>query len=136
MKDDATMTADRIAELTEWIEDIRFKLAISPDHPIGSQLPGALAELAELEAKQNHPTNNTGATMTDNINPADLDGTISVAEAAARLNVSGQTIRNWIRAGRLTRIQSGKTFRVIAAELGGLIEMRRETRVTEPLEVR
>jgi len=70
------------------------------------------------------------------INPADLDGTISVTEAAARLNVTGQTIRNWIRAGRLTRIQSGKTFRVIAAELGGLIEMRRETRVTEPLEVR
>jgi excisionase family DNA binding protein len=72
----------------------------------------------------------------NNTNPADLDGTISVTEAAARLNVTGQTIRNWIRSGRLTKIQSGKSFRVIAVELNGLIEMRRETRITEPLEVR
>jgi len=128
--------ADRIAELTEYIEDIRFKLSISPDHPIGSQLPGAVAELKQLQSMQTHPTNTEQTHMNNHINPADLDGTISVAEAAARLNVTGQTIRNWIRSGRLTKIQSGKSFRVIAAELGGLLEMRRETRVVEPLEVR
>ena len=129
--------ADRIAELTEYIEDIRFKLAISPDHPIGSQLPGAVAELEQLKSMQHHPTNTEATPVEHNtINPADLDGTISVTEAAARLNVTGQTIRNWIRSGRLTKIQSGKSFRVIAAELNGLIEMRRETRITESLEVR
>ncbi len=129
--------ADQIAELTEWIEDIRFKLAISPDHPIGSQLPGAEAELAELVARSNHPTNNTGAnTMQDTRTVDTVDTLISVTEAAARLNVTGQTVRNWVRAGRLTRIQHGNTFRINPAELVGLEAMRRETRVIESVETR
>ncbi|NCV26966.1 MAG: hypothetical protein EBW58_12300, partial [Betaproteobacteria bacterium] len=50
-------TADRIAELEQYIVDIKFKLSISPDHPIRSQLAGAEAELVELVERYNHPVN-------------------------------------------------------------------------------
>jgi excisionase family DNA binding protein len=137
-------TADRIAELLNYIEDIKFKLSISPDHPIGSQLPGAEAELAELVARYNHPTNQwirdndrsetgttgtTGTTVPDGV-------TISVTEAAARLDVTPQTIRNWVRAGRLTHITYGKSFRIVPSELFALQAMRRETRVVDAPEQR
>lgn len=138
-------TADRIAELEQYIVDIKFKLSISPDHPIGSQLPGAEAELAELVARYNHPTNQwirdndrseigtTGTTGTT----SGTDGvTISVTEAAARLDVTPQTIRNWVRAGRLTHITYGKSFRIVPSELEGLQAMRRETRVIDAPEQR
>jgi excisionase family DNA binding protein len=137
-------TADRIAELEQYIVDIKFKLSISPDHPIGSQLAGAEAELAELVARYNHPTNQwirdndhsetattgtTGTTVPDG-------ATISVTEAAARLDVTPQTIRNWVRAGRLTHVTYGKSFRIVPSELDGLQAMRRETRVIDAPEQR
>jgi excisionase family DNA binding protein len=135
-------TAERIEELIEWIEDIKFKLAISPDHPIRSQLAGAEAELAELVARYNHPTNQcirdndhseTGTSGTT----GDTTGvTISVTEAAARLDVTPQTIRNWVRAGRLTHVTYGKSFRIVPSELEGLQAMRRETRVIDAPEQR
>lgn len=128
--------ADQIAELEQYIVDIKFKLSISPDHPIGSQLPVAEAELAELIARSNHPTNTERTTMQDTRTVDTVDTLISVTEAAARLNVTGQTIRNWVRAGRLTRIQHGNTFRINPAELVGLEAMRRETRVIESVETR
>ena len=135
---------DRIAELLNYIEDIKFKLSISPDHPIRSQLAGAEAELAELVARSNHPTNQcirdndhsesgtagtTGTTVPDGV-------TISVTEAAARLDVTPQTIRNWVRAGRLTHVTYGKSFRIVPSELEGLQAMRRETRVIDAPEQR
>jgi len=134
-------TADRIAELLNYIEDIKFKLSISPDHPIRSQLAGAEAELAELVERYNHPTNQwirdndrseigtTGTTVPDGV-------TISVTEAAARLDVTPQTIRNWVRAGRLTHVTYGKSFRIVPSELEGLQAMRRETRVVDAPEQR
>ena len=134
-------TADRIAELEQYIVDIKFKLSISPDHPIRSQLAGAEAELAELVARYNHPTNQwirdndhseTGTTGTSGADVA----TISVTEAAARLDVTPQTIRNWVRAGRLTHITYGKSFRIVPSELEGLQAMRRETRVINAPEQR
>lgn len=129
-------TADRIAELEQYIVDIKFKLSMSPDHPIGSQLPGAEAELVELVARFNHPTNQW---IRDN-DRSEIRGTsgttISVIEAAARLNVTPQTIRNWVRAGRLTHITAGKSFRILPSELEGLQAMRRETRVIESVETR
>jgi len=125
--------ADRIAELEQYIVDIKFKLSISPDHPIRSQLPGAEAELVELVSRYNHPTNHetgtTGTSGTDGV-------TISVTEAAARLDVTPQTIRNWVRAGRLTHITYGKSFRIVPSELDGLEAMRRETRVVDAPEQR
>jgi len=136
-------TSDRIAELEQYIVDIKFKLSISPDHPIRSQLPGAEAELAELVARYNHPTNTEDHTMQDT-RSADTAGgttdttgtTISVTEAAARLNVTPQTIRNYVRAGRLTHITYGKSFRIVPSELEGLQAMRRETRVIDAPEQR
>lgn len=128
--------SDRIAELEQYIIDIKFKLSISPDHPIGSQLPGAEAELAELQSRAAHPTNMERTTMQDTRTVDTFDTLISVTEAAARLNVTSQTIRNWVRAGRLTRIQTGKTFRIDPAELVGLEAMRRETRIVESVETR
>jgi hypothetical protein len=135
-------TAERIAELEQYIVDIKFKLSMSPDHPIRSQLPGAEAELAELVARYNHPTNQwirdndhseTGTSGTT----SGADGvTISVTEAAARLDVTPQTIRNWVRAGRLTHITYGKSFRIVPSELDGLQAMRRETRVIDAPEQR
>jgi len=129
-------TADRIAELEQYIVDIKFKLSISPDHPIGSQLPGAEAELVELVERFNHPTNQWIRDNDRSETGTTSDTTISVTEAAARLNVTPQTIRNWVRAGRLTRNQTGKTFRIDPAELAGLESMRRETRVIESVETR
>jgi hypothetical protein len=136
-------TADRIAELEQYIVDIKFKLSISPDHPIRSQLAGAEAELAELVARYNHPTNkwirdndhsDTGGTSGTT---SGADGvTISVTEAAARLDVTPQTIRNWVRAGRLTHITYGKSFRIVPSELFKLQAMRRETRVIDAPEQR
>jgi excisionase family DNA binding protein len=134
-------TTDRIAELEQYIVDIKFKLSISPDHPIRSQLAGAEAELVELVSRSNHPTNTdrdndhseTGTTGTT----SDTTGvTISVTEAAARLDVTPQTIRNWVRAGRLTHVTYGKSFRIVPSELDGLQEMRRETRVVDAPEQR
>jgi len=136
--------ADRIAELEQYIVDIKFKLSISPDHPIRSQLPGAEAELAELVARYNHPTNQwirdndhseTGTSGTSGTSGAD-GVTISVTEAAARLDVTPQTIRNWVRAGRLTHVTYGKSFRIVPSELDGLQAMRRETRVIDAPEQR
>jgi excisionase family DNA binding protein len=135
-------TKDRIAELEQYIVDIKFKLSISPDHPIRSQLPGAEAELAELVAQYNHPTNQwirdnerseigtTGGTT------GTTGTTISVTEAAALLDVTPQTIRNWVRAGRLTHITYGKSFRIVPSELFALQAMRRETRVMDAPEQR
>jgi len=126
--------ADRIAELEQYIVDIKFKLSISPDHPIRSQLPGAEAELVELVSRYNHPTNHeTGTTGTTG---GTSGVTISVTEAAARLDVTPQTIRNWVRAGRLTHITYGKSFRIVPSELDGLEAMRRETRVVDAPEQR
>jgi excisionase family DNA binding protein len=138
-------TADRIAELLNYIEDIKFKLSISPDHPIRSQLAGAEAELAELVARYNHPTNQwirdndhseTGTTGTSGTTSGTTGVTISVTEAAARLDVTPQTIRNWVRAGRLTHVTYGKSFRIVPSELDGLQAMRRETRVIDAPEQR
>jgi len=134
-------TADRIAELEQYIIDIKFKLSISPDHPIGSQLAGAEAELAELVARSNHPTNqwirDNDHSETGTSGTSGTDGvTISVTEAAARLDVTPQTIRNWVRAGRLTHISHGKSFRIVPSELDGLQAMRRETRVIDAPEQR
>jgi len=138
-------TEERIEELIEWIGDIKFKLAISPDHPIGSQLPGAEAELAELVARYNHPTNQwirdndrseIGTTGTSGTTSSTDVVTISVTEAAARLDVTPQTIRNWVRAGRLTHITYGKSFRIVPSELEGLQAIRRETRVIDAPEQR
>lgn len=146
--DDMT-TANRIAELEQYIVDIKFKLSMSPDHPIRSQLPGAEAELAELVARYNHPTNqwirendhsDTGTSGTSGTTSGATSGadilTISVTEAAARLDVTPQTIRNWVRAGRLTHITYGKSFRIVPSELEGLQAMRRETRVIDAPEQR
>jgi len=138
-------TADRIAELEQYIIDIKFKLSISPDHPIRAQLPGAEAELVELVARYNHPTNQwirdndhseTGTTGTSGTTSGTTGVTISVTEAAARLDVTPQTIRNWVRAGRLTHVTYGKSFRIVPSELDGLQAMRRETRVIESVETR
>jgi excisionase family DNA binding protein len=138
-------TADRIAELEQYIIDIKFKLSMSPDHPIRSQLAGAEAELAELVARYNHPTNQwirdndhseTATTGTSGTTSGTTGVTISVTEAAARLDVTPQTIRNWVRAGRLTHVTYGKSFRIVPSELDGLQAMRRETRVIESVETR
>jgi len=137
--------SDRIAELEQYIVDIKFKLSISPDHPIRSQLPGAEAELAELVARYDHPTNQwirdndrseIGTTGTSSTTSGTDGVTISVTEAAARLDVTPQTIRNWLRAGRLTHITYGKSFRIVPSELEGLQAMRRETRVIDAPEQR
>jgi excisionase family DNA binding protein len=137
-------TADRIAELEQYIVDIKFKLSMSPDHPIRSQLAGAEAELAALVARYNHPTkqwirdndrSETGTRGTSGTSGAD-GVTISVTEAAARLDVTPQTIRNWVRARRLTQITYGKSFRIVPSELEGLQAMRRETRVIDAPEQR
>jgi len=129
-------TADRIAELEQYIVDIKFKLSISPDHPIGSQLPGAEAELVELVERLNHPTNQWIRDNDRSETGTTSGTTISVIEAAARLNVTPQTIRNWVRAGRLTHITVGKSFRIVPSELEGLQAMRRETRIIESVETR
>ena len=126
---------DRIAELLNYIEDIKFKLSISPDHPIRSQLAGAEAELAELVARYNHPTNQW-IRDNDHSETGTTGVTISVTEAAARLDVTPQTIRNWVRAGRLTHVTYGKSFRIVPSELDGLQSMRRETRVIDAPEQR
>jgi excisionase family DNA binding protein len=128
--------ADRIAELEQYIVDIKFKLSISPDHPIGSQLPGAEAELVELVERLNHPTNQWIRDNDRSETGTTSGTTISVIEAAARLNVTPQTIRNWVRAGRLTHITVGKSFRIVPSELEGLQAMRRETRIIESVETR
>jgi excisionase family DNA binding protein len=87
-------------------------------------------------SRHNHPTNQW-IRDNDRTETGTTGGTtISVTEAAARLNVTSQTIRNWVRAGRLTRNQTGKTFRIDPAELVGLEAMRRETRVIESVETR
>jgi excisionase family DNA binding protein len=129
-------TADRIAELEQYIVDIKFKLSISPDHPIGSQLPGAEAELVELVSRYNHPTNQWIRDNDRSETGTTSGTTISVIEAAARINVTPQTIRNWVRAGRLTHITSGKSFRIVPSELDGLQAMRRETRIVDAPEQR
>lgn len=122
--------ADQIAELEQWIADIEFKLSISPDHPVRSQLPGARMELEQLRSKLNHPAART--LQFDAV----LDGTVSVTEAAKQLGVTGQSVRNWIRAGKLTATRHGNEFRVDRVSVGQLAEMRRETRVINPAEVR
>lgn len=66
----------------------------------------------------------------------DGDGTVSVTEAATLMGVTGQTIRNWVRAGKLTRVQRGKQFRINAVELQNLPAVNRELRVVESNETR
>jgi len=96
------------------------------------------------QCKQQHPSNPTteGHTVSDieatetTIIHTAPDSTVTVTEAATLLGVTGQTIRNWVRAGRLSTIQHGKQFRISAVELHALQTAAQETRVIEAPETR
>jgi excisionase family DNA binding protein len=103
-------------------------------------LPKAQADLAALQELQtcsesNTEGNTTMETQETTVNEIDpnnitaINNTVSVTEAAALLEVTGQTIRNWVRSGRLTATKHGKTFRIDAEQLNGLRSNTREIRV-------
>lgn len=46
---------------------------------------------------------------------------LDVATAAAMASVSGQTVRGWVRQGRLTRYSTGRSLRVRRDELEALL---------------
>lgn len=121
-----------IAELESYIEDIRFKLAISPDHPIGAQLAGALAELAALNARRAHPASG-GA---ERFQRAVRD-TVTITNGAKIVGVTGQTIRNWIKQGKLSTSQrEGSTVVMVSLpELEALVASK-ETRIVTASETR
>lgn len=134
------------AELREYVAEIEFLEATDPNHPLVQYLPQARADLLRIQELLNSSEPNTeGNTAmetqenTNTVDPNNItteDGTISVTEAAALLGVTGQTIRNWVRAGRLTKVQRGNTFRINAQELDGLQSATREIRVTNTDEQR
>lgn len=135
------------SELREYIAEIKFLKMTDPNHPLVQYLPKARADLQriqELLSSSNPNTEGNTAmehqenTVTD-IDPNNItaiDRTVSVTEAAALLEVTGQTIRNWVRSGRLTATKHGKSFRINAEELHGLRSSTREIRVMDADEQR
>ena len=143
--------ADQISELRGYIADHTFSLTFcfsdSQRHQLQLMINNAQQDLDSLlaqQCKQNHPSNQTteGHLVSDiqetetTIIHAAADDTVTVTEAAALLGVTGQTIRNWVRAGRLSTINHGKQFRISAVELHELQTAAQETRVMEAPETR
>lgn len=136
------------SELREYVAEIEFLKMTSPNHPLVQYLPQARADLQRItellsSSNQTNTEGNTAMehqenTVTD-IDPNNItaiDRTVSVTEAAALLEVTGQTIRNWVRSGRLTATKHGKSFRINAEELHGLRSSTREIRVIDADEQR
>jgi excisionase family DNA binding protein len=130
------------SELIDYIKDLEFLERLSPNDPLVQYLPQARADLlriTELLTSSNPNTEgNTAMEIQENtVNEIDpnnitaIDRTVSVTEAAALLEVTGQTIRNWVRSGRLTATKHGKTFRIDAEQLHGLRSATREIRVID-----
>lgn len=134
------------SELREYVAEIEFLEATDPNHPLVQYLPQARADLLriqELLDSSNQTTEgNTAMEIQENTNTVDpnnitaINRTVSVTEAAALLEVTGQTIRNWVRSGRLTATKDGKTFRIDAEQLHGLRSNTREIRVMDAAEQR
>jgi excisionase family DNA binding protein len=59
--------------------------------------------------------------------PQATDEFLTVAEVAATLKLNGQTIRNWIDAGKLPAVRIGRRVRVLRRDLDELIEGGRTT---------
>lgn len=131
----------QIQELRFYIAELERLVGSFPQHPLRQTLQIATNDLVALQELQTCSNPNTeGITMEDNINTSieqdstgqdTLSETVSVTEAAAIMGVTGQTIRNWVRAGRLIAISNepGKRFRILRSELMGLDVAHRETRV-------
>lgn len=134
------------SELREYVAEIEFLEATVPNHPLVQYLPQARADLLRIQELLNssnpNTEGNTAMEIQENTNTVDpnnitaIDRTVSVTEAAALLEVTGQTIRNWVRSGRLTATKHGKTFRIDAEELRGLRSNTREIRVMDADEQR
>jgi excisionase family DNA binding protein len=58
---------------------------------------------------------------------------VTIHEAAARLHVSYGTIRNAIRAGRLSAYRFGSTFRIRPEDLAAYVESCRVEQVPRPI---
>lgn len=135
-----------MAELIYYIKDLEFLERLSPKDPLVQYLPQARADLAAMQELQTCSESNTEGNTTmetqettgavDPNNITAIDRTVSVTEAAALLEVTGQTVRNWVRSGRLTATKHGKTFRIDAEELNGLRSATREIRVVNADEQR
>lgn len=143
--------ADHISELRGYIADhknsLMFCFGDAQRQQLRLMINNAQQDLDTLliqQSKQQHPSNPTteGHTVSDiqetdtTIIHAAADDTVTVTEAATLLGVTSQTIRNWIRAGRLAHIQHGKQFRISAVELYEIQSATRETRVVEAPETR
>lgn len=142
---------DQIADLRGYIADHTFSLKFcfneSQRHQLRTMIAEAQQDLDSLlvqQCKQQHPSNpiteghivsDIEATETTIIHTA-ADSTVTVTEAAKLVGVTSQTIRNWVRAGRLTTIQHGKQFRIDVLELHALQTAAQQTRVIEAPETR
>jgi excisionase family DNA binding protein len=144
---------DQIADLRGYIADHTFSLKFcfneSQQQQLQQMITNAQQDLDNLlhrQARLLHPsnTNTEGHTVSDiqetqppiTVIHAAADSTVTVTEAAKLLGVTSQTIRNWVRAGRLTTIQHGKQFRISAVELHALQTAAQQTRVIEAPETR
>jgi excisionase family DNA binding protein len=56
----------------------------------------------------------------------------SLEEIAERLRVSNQTIRRWIKSGRLTAYKPGREWRIRPSDLEEFLEARRVRPEGEP----
>lgn len=129
----------QIQELRFYIAELERLVGSFPQHPLRQTLQIAINDLVALQELQTCSNPNTeGIIMEDNINTEQTgvadefeSATCTVTEAAEIMGVTGQTIRNWVRAGRLVAFADGsqRGFRINRAELAGLDVTRRETRV-------
>jgi excisionase family DNA binding protein len=131
----------QIQELRFYTTELERLVGSFPQHPLRQTLHNATNDLVALQQLQtSSKTNTEGNTsiMEDNTNIEQTgvtdefeSETCTVTEAAEIMGVTGQTIRNWVRAGRLVAATDGpgKGFRINRAELAGLDVTRRETRV-------
>lgn len=135
------------SELREYVAEIEFLEATNPNHDLVQYLPQARADLLRIQellnsSNQTTEGNTAMETQENTVNEIDpnnitaINRTVSVTEAAALLEVTGQTIRNWVRSGRLTATKHGKTFRIDAEQLHGLRSATREIRVMDADEQR
>jgi excisionase family DNA binding protein len=61
----------------------------------------------------------------------DPDRYLTIKEAAELLQVHHQTVRNWLRQGRLPGVQIGRLWRISAAAVDELIRSGQAPQVTQ-----
>lgn len=53
---------------------------------------------------------------------------LSAEQIAERLNVSAQSVRAWLRTGKLKGVRAGRLWRVLESELEAFLERGQEKR--------